>query len=146
MHWRSAQVPGMIRFAAVAAALWAATVAAAPFAYVPNEGSASISVIDTATDRVTVTLKLAQKPRGIAVSLDGSRLFISDQAANALITIDFGKREVVATTPLGNSPEAIYLSADGKWLSAAIEENDLVLLVDTATGGVERRIKMRGKN
>jgi len=30
---------------------------------VPNEGSASISVIDTATDRVTATLKLAQKPR-----------------------------------------------------------------------------------
>ena len=98
---------GLSRFAVTLAAAWAATAAAAPFAYVPNEGSASISVIDTATDRVTATLKLAQKPRGIAVSLDGSRLFISDQATNALVTIDLGKREVVATTPLGNSPEAI---------------------------------------
>ena len=84
-------MPGLIYSTIASAVVWTAAAAAAPFAYVPNEGSASISVIDTATDRVTATLKLAQKPRGIAVSLDGSRLFISDQTANALITIDLGK-------------------------------------------------------
>ena len=133
-------MPGLIRFTAISAALWAATTAAAPFAYVPNEGSASISIIDTAT------LKLGKKPRGIAVSLDGSRLFISDQTANALLTADLVKREVVATTALGSSPEAIYLSPDGKWLSAAIEEDDQVLLIDAASGTIAHRIKMRGKN
>ena len=126
-------MPGLIYSTIASAVVWTAAAAAAPFAYVPNEGSASISVIDTATDRVTATLKLAQKPRGIAVSLDGSRLFISDQTANALITIDLGKREVVASTALGSSPEAIYLSPDGKWLSAAIEEDDQVLLIDAVS-------------
>ena len=38
--------------------------------------------------------------------------------------------------PLGDSPEAIYLSPDGKWIAAAIEENDQVMLVDTATNKV----------
>ena len=30
--------------------------------------------------------------------------------------------------------------------SVAIEENDFVLLIDSATGKVERRLKMRGQN
>ncbi|WP_238534172.1 hypothetical protein [Advenella kashmirensis] len=38
---------------------------AEPFAYVPNEGGASISVIDVATDKVVDTIKdLGEKPRG----------------------------------------------------------------------------------
>ena len=41
---------------------------AAPLAYVSNEGSAHRSVIDTATDKVTATLKVGGKPRGIALS------------------------------------------------------------------------------
>ena len=39
---------------------------AAPFAYVSNEGSASVSVIDTATDKVVSTIKIGEKPRGAA--------------------------------------------------------------------------------
>src|SRR3954466_16193505 len=120
--------------------------AAAPFAYVPNEGSASISVIDIATDAVVDTWKLARRPRGIAVSRDGARLYVSDQTANALVVIDTARKAEVGRVALGDSPEAIYLSPDGKWLSAAIEENDTVLLIDTAKLSIAKRIRMRGKN
>ncbi len=51
-----------------------------------------------------------------------------------------------ANAAWGARPKAIYLSADGKWLSAAVEEDDQVLIVDTATGKVARKLKMRGKN
>ena len=119
---------------------------AAPLAYVSNEGSASVSVIDTATDKVTTTFKVGTKPRGIALSPDGKRLYISDQTSNSLLVIDPTTGAVVSRTLLGDSPEAIYVSGDGKWLSAAVEENDLVLLIDTVTGKVERRLKMRGRN
>ena len=61
---------------------------AAPFAYVSNEGSASVSVIDTATDTVTATFNVGRKPRGIAISRDGKTLFVSDQASNAALTVD----------------------------------------------------------
>ena len=105
----------------------AVSAVAAPLAYVPNEGSATVSVIDTATDKVTATLKFGQKPRGIAVSLDGKSLYLSDQTLNALVVVDTEKRVEIARVPLGDSPEAIYLSPDGKWISAAIEENDQVV-------------------
>jgi len=64
------------------------TAQAAPLAYVSNEGSASVSVIDTATDKVVSTWKVGEKPRGIALSPDAKRLYISDQTANALRVID----------------------------------------------------------
>ena len=108
----------------------------------PNEGSATISVIDTATDKVTATIRLGKKPRGIAISADGSRLYLSDQTGNALVVVDLAKNATLATIPLGDSPEAIYLSPDGKWLSAAIEENDQVAIIDTGDAE-DRRARSR---
>ena len=109
---------------------------AAPFAYVSNEGSASVSVIDTTTDKVTATFNVGGKPRGIALSSDVKRLYVSDQAGNAAIAIDTSNGAVVSRTALGSSPEGIDLSPDGRLLSAAVEEDDMVMLVDTETAKV----------
>src|SRR5699024_1104671 len=65
---------------------------------------------------------------------------------NAVLVFDLARKAEVGRVPVGDSPEAIYLSADGKWLSAAVEENDQVALIDTAKLEVTRRIRMRGKN
>ncbi|HSC26867.1 MAG TPA: beta-propeller fold lactonase family protein, partial [Vicinamibacterales bacterium] len=88
-------------FVAFAALLAVASADAAPLAYVPNEGAASISVIDTETDKVVSTLKIGKKPRGIAVTADGKRLFVSDQTANALIVFDLDRRAEIARIALG---------------------------------------------
>jgi YVTN family beta-propeller protein len=49
----------------------AAHAGAAPFAYVPNEKSGTLSIIDTETDTVVRTIPAGDKPRGLAVSGDG---------------------------------------------------------------------------
>src|SRR5688500_4928707 len=108
----------------------AGMVSAAPFAYVPNENSGSVSIIDTATDKVVGELRTGGKPRGIAVSPDGARLYLSDRASNSLLVVDLARREVEKRIPLGQSPEGISLSRDGRWLAAAIEEADSVVLID----------------
>ncbi len=130
----------------LAASFVALPLTAAPFAYVGNEGSATISVIDTATDKVVKTLRFGQKPRSLAVSPDGTRLFVSDQTGNALVVVDLTKDAQIGKLALGDSPEAIYLSPDGKRLTAAIEENDQVLVIDVGALKVERTLKMKGKN
>lgn len=119
---------------------------AAPLAYVPNEGSASISVIDTATDKVASTLKVGRKPRGLAISTDGSRLFASDQTANALVVGDLRSGTQIAKVDLGDSPEAVYLSPAGRWLAGAIEENDAATIVDVSALTVARKLKTNGRN
>ena len=63
----------------------AATVtSAAPFAYVANEESGTVSVIDTATDKVVRDIPAGKKPRGMALSKDGKHLYVSDQPKNVL--------------------------------------------------------------
>lgn len=137
----------VFRSCAALAALLAlgAPVALAATAYVPNEGTATISVIDTDKDVVTATIRHGRKPRGIAVAKDG-RLFLSDQTGNAVVVVDTAQNATIATIPVGDSPEAIYLSPDGKWLSVAVEEKNEVVIVDTAAQKVDRRIRMKGKN
>src|SRR3954463_16814731 len=97
-------------FAFLAAVFAPCAAAAAPFAYVSNEGSASVSVIDVATGTITATIKTGDKPRGIAVSSDGSRIFVSEQAGNALAAYDAKSGRELARTAIGKSPEAVYLS------------------------------------
>src|SRR6188472_442501 len=107
----------MNRLFAALASLLAAPLAAAPFVYVSNEGSASVSVIDLATGAVTATITTGSKPRGIEVALDGARVFVSEQAGNAVAAYDARTGREIARTPVGKSPEAVYLSPDGKWLA-----------------------------
>ncbi len=58
-------------FAIAVSFCFAMAASAAPLAYVSNEGSASVSVVDTGSNAVVATFKVGGKPRGIALSLDG---------------------------------------------------------------------------
>src|SRR3954453_21167845 len=102
----------------------------APMAYVPNEGSGTVSVIDTATDKVVRTLRIGTKPRGIAAAPDGKRIFVSDQPSGTLLVYDVMRDTEVARIAVGKSPEAVYVARDGKLVSVTVEENDQVALID----------------
>ena len=122
-------------FACLLAAAWSA--GAAPFAYVPNEKSATLSVIDTATDQVVADIKAGDKPRGLAVSGDGKRLYVSDQPNNDLVIVDLEARKAIGELKLGESPEGVSLSPDGKWVVAAVEISNSVVFIDVASGKME---------
>src|SRR2546428_12655035 len=92
---------------------------AAPFAYVPNERSGTVSVIDTASDRVVATIKTGGKPRGIAASPDGRRLYVSDQPNGSLVGGDLAAREISEQIPVGKSPEGVTNSRDGAFIALA---------------------------
>src|SRR2546426_12053672 len=85
---------------------------AAPFAYVPNERSGTVSVIDTASDRVVATIKTGGKPRGIAASPDGRRLYVSDQPTGSLVGVGLAAREISEQIPAGKSAEGGTISPD----------------------------------
>src|SRR5436190_23946305 len=105
---------------------------AAPFAYVPNERSGTVSVIDTANDQVVATIKTGGKPRGIAATPDGRRLYVSDQPSGSLVVVDLATREVSERIPVGRSPEGVGISRDGAWIAVAVEENNSVSLIRAA--------------
>src|SRR5438552_1544984 len=119
---------------------------AAPYAYVSNEGSGSVTVIDIATDRVVADWKIGGKPRGIAIDPGGDTLYVSEQTSGSLMIVDTASGATRKQVPLGRSPEAIYRSPDGQWVAAAIEENDQVVLVRVSDHTPQRHLGMRGKN
>ena len=59
-----------VRLAAVLGALLAQTVWAAPLAYVVNEKSATISIVDTVDDRRIGDIAVGRRPRGAAGDLE----------------------------------------------------------------------------
>ena len=70
---------------------------AAPFAYVPNEKSGTISIIDIATDTVTGVIPAGKRPRGIAISPDGKFIYVSDQPSNGIHVIDVAARRLASS-------------------------------------------------
>ncbi|HEY0569340.1 MAG TPA: hypothetical protein VGD13_14615, partial [Xanthobacteraceae bacterium] len=82
---------------------------AAPFAYVSNEKSGTVSVIDTASDSVVAEMKAGAKPRGAAAARN--MLYVSDQPANALVVLDLSSRSSAGAVALGESPEGVSASA-----------------------------------
>ena len=119
---------------------------AAPAAYAANEKSGTLSVIDTRSDTVVGEIRTGGKPRGMAFSKDGKRLYVSDQTTNALLVVDLERRAVQSRVELGESPEGVSASPDGRWIVAAVEVSNSVAFVDAASGRLEFNVKTQGKN
>jgi YVTN family beta-propeller protein len=126
--------------------LAASAASAPPLAYVANEGSGSLSIIDTTTDKVVGEIPAGQKPRGTVVTRDGLTAYVSDQPNNRLLVIDLAQRRVSGSIGLGESPEGVGLSPDGRWVVAAVEERHEVVFVDAQARRKAFVVPVKGKN
>ena len=125
--------------------LVSAAAMADPTAYVANEKSGTLSMIDTGRDEVIGEIRAGVRPRGMAVSLDGKRLYVSAQP-NSLLVVDLEQRAVRATIDVGESPEGVARSPDGKWVAVAVELANGVAFIDAASGKLAFTVKTLGKN
>ncbi|RMF87859.1 MAG: hypothetical protein D6736_11930 [Nitrospinota bacterium] len=87
-------------------------------AYVSNEGSDTVSVIDRATDQVISVLAVGEKPRGIVVAPDSSRAFVVNAASHTLTVLDVNTSRVLHTInlELGGNPSDLAITPDGQTL------------------------------
>lgn len=115
----------------------------APHAYVVNEGSGSVSVIETTTDEVGATIDVGQRPQGVAVTRGGERLYVS-RADGTLIERDMYAKAESAQAKLGRLPSSIDLSPDAKLLAVATGDDGEVVLLELATMRVMSKIPVRG--
>lgn len=85
-----------------------------------NEGSGTISVIDTATNNVVTTIDGFFGPYTMVVTPDGNYLYVTNFGSNNFIPIGTTANEVnlatnaiVDTIPLGNQPAGLAQTPDG---------------------------------
>ena len=90
---------------------------AAPFAYVPNEESGTISVIDTSTDKVVKEIRAGDKPRGLFTKFKNDvlvvapvRLVISDHPHSGYIPQLFSITPVIAVIDCDEFIQALQRS------------------------------------
>ena len=79
----------------------------------------SFSVIDTATSRLTDTIRVGDDSVAIAVSPDGARAYVTNSASDTVSVVDTASNEVVDTIKVGPFPQGIGVSPDGKLVYVA---------------------------
>jgi YVTN family beta-propeller protein len=104
----------------LAACSFAATTPASAFlAYVSNERSNTISVVDTDKMETVATIKTGQRPRGIEVSRDGKFVYAALGDDDTIQIFDTKSLNNVGELPSGPDPEQFTLDPAGKILYVA---------------------------
>ena len=109
-------------------------------AYITNLGSNTVSVIDTKTNKVTATIPVGAGPLGVAVSPDGSKVYITNDNDNpgTVAVIGTATNKVIATIPVGDAPFGVAVSPDGGKVYVVNEASNpgTVSVIGTATNKV----------
>src|SRR5580692_2223934 len=122
-------------------------------AYVTNETSGDMTVIDSGTMDVVENIHLGKRPRGIHASPDGKLLYIAlsgspiagpgvdestlpppDKSADGIGVFDIAQNKIVRTIEGGSDPENFAVSKDGKWIYVSNEDDDGVSFIDLTAG------------
>ena len=115
------------------------------YAYITNFNSNTISVINTANNTVAATVNVRKNPYGIAVSPDGTRIYVTNVNygySGTVSVIDTAINEVTATVDLGKkySPCGVAVKPDGTKVYVADRDINGVSVIDTATNTVTARV------
>ena len=91
------------------------------FAYIANPGAGAITVLNTASDRVSGTIKIPQgPPQSVSFSPDGRTAYVSvygNHSAPLIAFIDTATGTVTSTVPVDNfTPGPSTTSPDGRFL------------------------------
>ncbi len=109
---------------------------AAPFAYITNTFSNNVSVIDTASNTVTSTIALGNRPDGVAVNTAGTQVYVANSNDGTVSVIDTASNTVVATVTVGTTPLGVAVNPAGTRAYVANNGSGTVSVIDTASNTV----------
>lgn len=126
----------------------AAAPAAPVLAYVPNQRSGTISVIDTAQDAVVRTLsgqgQLGKRLQQI-VPGPGGHLYVIDAQGHRLLELDVAQDRVLRSVDIGENAEGIAVSPRGDQFAICVEGQNQVMLIDPRSFAIGAHIATQGQ-
>lgn len=121
--------------------------------YVTNERSGSLSVIDGASGKITATVPLGKRPRGLKLSPDGKLLYVAlsgspiagpgvdesklppaDKGADGIGVVDLQQLKLTKILRGVSDPEQLAVGHDGKHLYIASEDTGQAIVIDAQSG------------
>lgn len=95
-----------------------------------------VDVIDTATATRTATITVDRSPQGLAVSPDGTALYVANSTSGTVSVVNTSNNTVKATITVGKTPRNIAVSPDGNTIYVTNNGSGTVSVIDTATATV----------
>jgi YVTN family beta-propeller protein len=104
-----------------------------PFAYVANNSSNTVSVINIPTAQVTNSIPVGSGPWGTAISPDQTQVFVTNNHANNVSVINAASGSVVATIPVQSSPFGVAFTPDGSSVYVVNGSSNTVSVINAAS-------------
>ena len=95
-----------------------------------------IVVINNNTNTVSDTITNCYSASGIAVSPDGSKIYVANNYSNTVCVINSATNTVTNTIAVGNRPYGISVSPDGSKVYVGNQNDNTVSVINTTTNTV----------
>jgi YVTN family beta-propeller protein len=109
-----------------------------PYAYVSNISGNNVSVVNAATFSVYTSVSVPTAPNGLAVTPDGTTVYVVSQDANIVSTISTSTNSIEASIalPPGSSPVQVAISPNGAYAYVVDQGTNSVSVISTASQSV----------
>ncbi len=127
--------------------------------YVSDESGGNVVIVDPAGAKVIATIAVGRRPRGIAVSADGKRLYVAlsgspnggpnvdesklpppDRRFDGIGVVDLQSQKTINTFPSNADPETFAISHDGKTLYTSNEDTGMLSAIDLVSGTIRATV------
>ena len=118
---------------------------AVPFAYITNSGSNTVSVIDTATNKITamVNLESPHFPFEVAITPDGKKVYFTNPIDNTVLIIHTANiNNSINIVSVGVHPRGVDVAPDGKKVYVANCGDNTVSVIDANTNKVTATVNV----
>ncbi|CAM2867270.1 YncE family protein [Flavobacterium frigoris] len=116
-----------------------------PLAYVTNNHSGSISVIDLNIDKVIKIIPCGLGTQGIDITPDGSEIWVTNENENSIVIISTTNNQVINTLRSGKDPLKLKFSNDGKYCLVANAMDGTISVYNQKSKKKIKTISLHGK-
>jgi YVTN family beta-propeller protein len=99
-------------------------------------------VISTASNTVTATISVGNRPYGVAVTPNGAYVYVTNFAENSVSVISTASNTVTATISVGNWPYVVAVTPNGAYVYVTNYLDNSVSVISTASNTVTATISV----
>jgi YVTN family beta-propeller protein len=77
--------------------------------YISNGKDATVSVIDTATNKIIATIEVGKRPWNMAITPDGGKLYVANGRSDSVSVIDTKTNTKIKDIPVGTRPWGVVI-------------------------------------
>jgi len=120
------------------------------FAYIADGYADSVSVIDVANNAAKAKIPVGIEPAGVAISPDGSRVYVVNEGSSSVSVINTATNKVIATVGVGSSPIGVAVTPDGSRVYVGNYFDGTVSVINATTNtlittiGIGRSVYING--